>query len=97
MLAHVSNNASETARNEDSTSYGHAVELLPMPALAAAKLWEEMPSLWSVAILTSPWMGPPMCTAQVRGLDRSVAILISPWTDQPTYTAQVKSSDSSQV
>ncbi len=32
----------------------HEKEGSPMPALAAAKHWEGMPSLWSVAILIRP-------------------------------------------
>ena len=34
-----------------------------MPALAAAKHWDGIPSLWSVAILIRPWMGPPAADA----------------------------------
>lgn len=43
-------------------------EDLPIPALAAAKHWDGMPSLWSVAILIKPWIGPPTSTEPLSSL-----------------------------
>ena len=97
MIANHEAARRKAARLLKRTATAAGATHLTGPALVAAKHWEGMPSLWSVAILISPWMGPPTCTAQVRGLDRSVAILISPCTEPPACTAQVRFSDSSQL